>query len=308
VEPVVTIPNFEEDLGGGYFSIDLSAFNWNRKRKGTHLLDPFGLTAKGLPMKRVPAGAVLENLKNKEKRADQIASIAHRSLRETLQADPDHAPDRLVEWLQKSVRTEGMGNHPADQVRKGLLERFTHAPVEKVISGEEPVPPVIGIKCLVLGSQNKVEVSRVDRNGEVFQHYQADPVIREMYVGYRTKDGEVDRRTPFLFTVNQVYGVRRLTAGGKMWVTEEANSPLRGRPHGSQEEWDSFLVRWKGELARLWEREGIALVFRLTQGCVVERVDGSRFQFRNFDRGRPWMKPASFKGINRVHRSPLSGS
>jgi hypothetical protein len=308
VEPVVTVPNFEEDLGGGYVSIDLTAFNWNRKRKGTHVLDPFGLTSKGLPIKRVPAATVLETLKDKGKRADQIASIAHRSLRETLQADPDDAPNRLVEWLQRSIRTEAMGNHPADRVRRDLLKRFRQAPVEKVLSGEEPVPPVIGIKCLILGSQNKVDVTKVDRNGKVFQHYQADPVIREMYVGYRMKDGELDRGKPLLFTVNQVYGVRRQTSGKKVWVTEAADSPLRGRPHGSREEWASFLARWRRELAHLWELEGIAQVFRITQGCVIERVDGSRFQFRNFDRGQPWMKTASFKGINRVHRSPLSGS
>ena len=33
VEPVEFVAFFEQDLGGGYCSIDLSAFNWNRRRK-----------------------------------------------------------------------------------------------------------------------------------------------------------------------------------------------------------------------------------------------------------------------------------
>jgi len=46
-------------------------------------------------------------------------------------------------------------------------------------------------------------------------------------------------------------------------------------------------------------------VFRIAQGCVVEKTDGTRFQFRNFDKGAVWMKADSFKEIARVYRSPL---
>src|SRR5207253_8848853 len=95
VEPVPFVPYFEEDLGGGYCSIDLSAFNWNRKRKATHVLDPFGQTAGGMPLKRQPASAVLEKLKDPKTRDGQIDRIAHAGLRQYLRSDLGKAAERF---------------------------------------------------------------------------------------------------------------------------------------------------------------------------------------------------------------------
>ena len=53
-------------MADGYCRIDLSAFNWNRRRKAAHKLYPFGKTASGLPMKRVPAATVLDELRRSE--------------------------------------------------------------------------------------------------------------------------------------------------------------------------------------------------------------------------------------------------
>jgi hypothetical protein len=300
---------FEQDLDGGYFAIDLSAFNWNRKRKATHVLDPFGLTADGRPLKRVPAQGVLSKLNDTATRQDQIKLIAHQGLRNFLNKDPSQAPGRFVGWVQKSVsaglKNSRMSEHPADKARKQLLESFVYAALDKVVSGELQIPHIIGIRCLNKGSENKLDVSRVGRNGRIFQHYQADPVVREMYIGYRSNDGKIDRQKPVTLTVNQAYAVRKKAGTGWLELELSATSALRGRSEGSRERLKDFLARWQEEFTDLCQREGIAKVFKLTQGCVIEKTDGSVFQLRNFDRSQPWMKGGSFQEIKRVYRSPL---
>jgi hypothetical protein len=309
VEPVAFGPYFEEDLGGGYCSIDLSAFNWNRGRKATHVLDPFGLTTSGLPLKRKPAAAVLADLRDPKKRDSQIAAVAHQGLRRLLEQQKEDAATCLVRWLQQTVQAgltpSETGTHPADVVRRRMLEAFVAAPVEKVVAGEVPIPPTVGVKCLNRGSQNKVDVVRVDRDGIPFQRYQADPVVRELRVGYRARDGVLDRARPVLFVVTQGYEVHRQAGGGRVPVDVPEESPLRGRPHGSRTPLKDFLARWREAFDQLCKGEGVVEVFSITQGCVVEKVDGTRFQFRNFDKGGTWMKAAAFRDIRRVYRSPF---
>jgi hypothetical protein len=309
VEPAPWVPFFEQDLGGGYCRIDLSAFNWNHGRKATHALDPFGQTTDGRPLKRVPAAEVLAELKDPARQAAQIALVAHPALRKTLEDGPkEEVAVRFVRWLQGTVQA-GLGQtrstHPADRARRQLHEAFVGAKPEKVVSGEESIPPTVGVRCLNLGSQGKTDVQRVGRDGCIFQRYQAQPVWRALYVGYRLRDGQPDRKKPVLFLVNQAHALRR-QAGGKRWpVDAPADSPLHGRPHGAQEPRRAFLTRWRSEFEALCQREGLAEVFQLVQGCVVEKEDGTRFQFRNFERGGAWMRAASFQGIRRVYRSPL---
>jgi hypothetical protein len=67
------------------------------------------------------------------------------------------------------------------------------------------------------------------------------------------------------------------------------------------------LARWREEFAGLCKKEGLEMVFRLTQGCVVEKLDGTLFQLRNSSRGEPWMTEAKpFQRIRKVYRSPLA--
>ncbi len=274
VEPVRFVEHFEQDLGGGYCRIDLSAFNWNRDRKATHVLDPFGQTAGGLPLKRRPAAAVLADLKDGSKREGQIEALAHPGLRAALQKDPARAAERFVAWLQGTVAAglrRGLGNHPSDRAREQLLRQFVQAPAERVLTGDEPVPPTIGVKCINKGSQNKLDVTRVGRDGKVFQRYQADPVVRELVVGYRMRDGAIDRSAPAVLVVNQILAVRRQSGGKRVPLDVEAGSPLLGRHHGSREPFKAFRARWAEAFARLVEREGLAEVFRIRQGCVIEK-------------------------------------
>src|SRR6266496_5232421 len=171
-----------EDRGGGYFEIQLAAFNWNRKRKATHVLDPFGMTRDGRPLKRIPAANVLDDLQKAKTRAQRIEDIAHRGLKTALQKTPEEAASRFLVWLKKSVQAglmnATMSQHPADLARLQLLQAFVAAPLEKLLAGEASIPLIIGIKCINRGSQNKIDVTRCDASGAVFQRYQADPVIR----------------------------------------------------------------------------------------------------------------------------------
>ncbi len=292
-----------------YCSIDLSAFNWNRGRKATHLLDPFGMTKSGIPLKRKAGAAVLQALNDPTKRLEQIENIANVGLRQVLTQAPEEAAVRFVRWLQGTIRAglrQGqMGNHPADVVRRQLLERFVEAAAERVVAGEEQIPSTVGVRCLVTGSQNKLDVVRVDRQGEEFQHYQAQPVVKELRVGYLMKDGGLDRSRPVLFFVSQGYEVRKQSGGKRVAVDVPIDSPLRGRSHGAREPLKDFLARWREALGKLFEVEGIVSVFIITQGCVIEKTNGTRFQFRNFDKGGEWMKTAAFRDIRRVYRSPL---
>ncbi len=308
IEAVKPIANFEDEMGAGYFEIQLAAFNWNRKRKATHVLDPFGMTSKGKPLKRIPAATVLADLKDGKTRPNRIADIAHRGLRKRLQDKPDDAPIRFLMWLKASVQaglTAGkMSEHPADKVRQQMLQAFVDAPLNKLLAVDEPIPGIIGIKCINRGSQNKIDVKRQDAAGEVFQRYQADPVVREMIVGYQERSGAVDRSKPILLVVSQAHELR--WEKDRICVTDDVSSPLRGRAHGSKEPQRQFLQRWHAAFEEFCKYQVIVKRFSIRQGCVIEYTDGTRMQLRNFDRGGIWMRKAAFKNIRCVYRSPLA--
>jgi hypothetical protein len=315
--PAVTapqfIPFFEGDLGDGYCRIDLSAFNCNRRRKAAHKLDPFGKTATGVPTKRIPAAAVLAELRQSEAGRDkQIALIAHRGLRRLLEANPAHASAALVRWLQKSVlaglRKNELSRHPADVARKRLLASFAAADVAALLSAENSItiPWIIGVKVLNAGPPRAVNVTRSINGNPAAQHYKSEAVIKTLFVGYCQGDGGPDRGRPVLFAVSQIDSVSRSI--GQRWqpLDLRPDSPLLGRSLGASEPIASFRQRWQAAFDALLAAEGLVKIFTVTQGCVLEKADGSRFQLRNFDKSEPWMTASTFKNIHRVHRSPLA--
>src|SRR5260221_7338809 len=82
-------------------------------------------------------------------------------------------------------------------------------------------------------------------------------------------------------------------------------SPLMGRPLGATGDLTAFRQQWAAAFANICKTDGIEKLFRLTQGCVIEKMDGSQFQIRNFDKSEPWMSSESLKDIRRIHRSPF---
>ncbi len=314
VEPVPFVEFFEEDAGNGYRTIALSAFNWNRRRKAAHKIDPFGKTAAGIPCKRCPAATVFAELrKNGTACTTQIGAIAHQGLRQALLNQIGDAPAALIRWLQRTtqagLRNRNMSSHPADRERLRLLETFVATPVADFLKPEQPatIPWVIGIRCLNLdtGGPRKVNVRRAINGNPAAQFYQSEAVVREMYVGYPMDHGKLNRRRPILFAVSQIGEVSGRHPRGWVQVDVAPDSPLRGRPLGATGELANFRQEWEAAFAELCKMEGIAKMFRLTQGCVVEKLDGTQFQLRNFDRAEPWMALNSFKDIHRIHRSPL---
>jgi hypothetical protein len=248
-------------------------------------------------------------LQDDKKRESRIGLITHCALRQHLQADPSTAPERFVVWLQQTTKAgleEGtMGNHPADVARRRILEEFVATPVAAVLSGDKPIPHTIGVRCVKLDSPQKYHVVRVNGREEPFQHYMAHPVLRELHVGYRHVNGELDRSSPVVYCVNQVYRLLERTGGRNVEVDLPPQSPLNGRALGSREPLKQFLERWRNAFKEFCQQQGIVERFRLTQGCVIEKTDGTSLQLRNFDRSMPWMKSDSFHHILRVHRSPL---
>jgi hypothetical protein len=314
VEPVAFVPFFERDTGGGYCTIDLSAFNWNRRRKAAHKLDPFGKTRAGVPVKRVSGADVLTELRGAVRdRDNQIAVIAHRTLRTKLESNREGAGETFVRWLQQATRAglenRNMSVHPADAERKRLLEQFVSTPIERFFAAENPatIPWLVGIRCLNrdTGSIRKVNVPRRIDGNLTAQWYQSEAVVKLLYVGYRWADGKIDRQRPILFAVGQADELSRQKSG--KWVPVEAppESPLRGRPLGSDGNFKSFRREWEQAFGELCRSEGIVKLFTVAQGCVLEKMDGTRFQLRNFDKSEPWMTAAAFKNIRRVYRSPL---
>lgn len=306
------IPHFEDDAGDGYAVISLSAFNWNRKRKAAHKLDPFGMTAKGEPVKRTTAaGILLELSKSAAARDKQIAAIAHANLRARLEKHREEAASQFVLWLQQSVSRglsrATMSNHPADVARRRLLEKFVAMDLASILSAEsgETIPLIIGIRVLSDVSARQVNIVRVLPNNPTGQHYQSEAVIKTLYVGYKKSAQGINRQKPILLCVGQNDAVSKRT-GGK-WVTLELppGHPLAGRSLGSAEPISEFGHRWKAAFDDLLQQEGISQHFFLSQGCVVEKEDGSRFLMRNFKTGEPWMTSDAFKNIRRVYRSPL---
>jgi hypothetical protein len=313
VEPIELISFFEEAIGNGYCTIDLSAFNWNRSRQSGHKLDPVGVTTGGYSIKREPATEVLTNLKDSGSRGDQIKQIAHPALRARLEADPAHAPERLVRWLQQTVKAGlaagRMGNHPSDQARQQLLTEFVESPVEAYLADDpekrKDIPRTIGIRCLGVRAAALFDVSRCDDAGRVYQHYKSDPHFRAIYIGYRMRHGSLDRSKPVQLCVNQVYTVTQRNSSGEMPLGVEASSPLHGRPLGSKGSMKAFLATWRKAFDEFCQAAGIVKRFLIAQGCVIEKTDGTRIQLRNFASDKPWAKGSPFRDIRRVYRSPF---
>jgi 5-methylcytosine-specific restriction endonuclease McrA len=314
VEPVPLIHFFEEDAGGGYADIKLEAFNWNRRRKASHKLDPFGKTASGMPVKRKPAPDVLsELLKSPTKRDKQINAIAHHSLREKLTQQRDGAPEEFVRWLQESIKTSLRSNntpsHPADCEKRRLLEEFVTANPAEVVSRDSTVdiPWTVGIRCLNqdTGSANKVIPRSVNGNPKA-QFYQSEPVRKMVYVGYCRNGETLDRTRPIVLSTTQVDALTERKQ--RSWVPLDdlpPESPLHGRPLGSTDCIREFRRRWQNAFDELCTKRGIVMMYRLTQGCVIEKSDGTRFQLRSFDISKPWMQNRPFHDILRVYRSPF---
>lgn len=256
---------------------------------------------------------MLHNLCDPARRSDQIERIAHPALRAILQADPEHAAERFVLWLQQSVKAglaaAGMGNHPSDRARERFLNAFVNSSVENYLTGvaekRRDIPRVIGIRCLNAGAPAMFDVSRSDRAGRIYQRYKADPRLRALYVGYRMRDGKLDRSRPVLLCVNQVYAVTERTSSGETPLNVPAGSALHGRPLGSGGNFKKFLADWQKAFDAFCDQAGIVKRFRLSQGCVIEKTDNTRFQLRNFTRDKPWMKGSPFRDIRRVYRSPF---
>jgi hypothetical protein len=325
VEPIERIEFFENDLEHGYLHIDLSAFNWNRQRKSGFKQDPFGATAQGEPLKRKPADEVLANLLSDKDRNGQIESIAHPGLRRLLESRPEEAARLFVDWLQKTTRRgfarAKRGTHPSDKARYAPLEAFSSMPVEdfirkKTVVGKaksgspaerETIPPTIGIRCINKGVRGKLTVTRLNGADGKVQRFAADPQYREWYVGYRDGDDGLPVRTePMLFAVNQGFAVKRKQ--GRAWVpvTDDEASILNGVHLGARGDRKLFSSRWRSELESVFQEQGIVKWFRVTQGCYIEKTDGTGFQLRSFDDKKAWMKNGPFENIHRVYRSPLS--
>ncbi len=312
VEGPEPIAYFEDDLGAGYFRIDMSAFNWNQKRKSGHRMDPIGMTRAGRPIDREPTAEVLKHLQKAASRPGMITRIAHPALRKALEAAPDRAAETFIAWLQQTteagLNANAMGRHPADQQRQAVLRQFTSTPVEHFLGDDATadVPGIVGVRCLKNTSASVFDVPRSDAAGRVFQHYKGDPRISRIYVGYRHRNGQLDRSRPVVYCVNQVHAVWQRTVGRDIDLDHPPGSPLRGRPLGSTEEPEkAFLAHWHAALDRLCAQAGIVKRFVLYQGCVLEKADGTHFQLRNFDKSQPWINANTFRHIRRVYRSPL---
>lgn len=298
------VPYFEKMLPGGYVEIALSNFNWNKKNQSGHGLDPVGVGKDGKDVKRYSADEFLngkKGLKDCIKRKDEkglrrcIESTRKKSLREAMLRDIWKADEIFLGWLRKSIGTDEMSQHPADLARGGSLESFA------VGTTENPTP-FHGIAQSVTGGN--FSVSRVDKNGKVISRFQAGPSLRAMIVGYKRVDGEIDESRPYLFEIRQTHQINFTDAQRKKLL---ANNPLvTGRPLGSQEAEKDFLVRWKAAWKDYCEQNDIGRYVRLTQGCVIERSDGSTMFVRNFDMSKTgYLRKEMLHSITRVYRSPL---
>jgi ferritin len=314
VQATTPISFFETDLGGGFFQIDLSAFNWNRKRHSEHKLDPVCISRSGRPCKRESAAGVFaELLKDEEQRKKQIEKIAHPALKKLLRENLSHAAEKFVAWLQKSIQVKialgKMGRHPSDQARKLLLEEFASTPCDQFLNADKKqrkdIPRTIGIRCEIAAAATKFDIARCDSSGNVFQNYMSGPKWRNIYVGYQMQNGQLNRQSPFEFWVNQLGKVTVWKGSASIPLDVMPDSPLLGRPLGGRMNIKEFQQSWAMAFDALCRDLGIKKRFSLGQGVVIEKMDGTVTLLRNFDKGKPWMSVATFRNIKRVYRSPL---
>jgi hypothetical protein len=102
-----------------------------------------------------------------------------------------------------------------------------------------------------------------------------------------------------------VYAVTQRNSSGETPLDVAASSPLSGRPLGSDGSMKEFLASWRKAFDEFCQEAGIVKRFLIAQGCVIEKMDGTRFQLRNFASDKPWAKGSPFRDIRRVHRSPF---
>jgi hypothetical protein len=200
-----------------------------------------------------------------------------------------------------------MSRHPADRQREKVIRQFAETPVEAFLGKEATadVPGIIGVRCLKASTAKVFDVVRCNASGKVFQHYKSDPRIRRLYVCYKAGEDGPNRAKPIIYCVNQVHRVWQRIGSRDVDLEFPADSPLHGRPLGSAEAEKAFLARWWTAFDRLCQEQGIAERFAVNQGAVVEKIDGTHLQVRNFDKNETWMAADTFCDIGRVHRSPL---
>ena len=323
------IPGFETLLPGGYVRVRLSSFNWNKKNQATCKLDPVGTNKiTGKDQKRASAAEFHKELKDlialvakeaaappeveaetappeaeagagkpkkrKKKPAlkmleQSIRKVTSSGLRTYLLADMLHADTRLLEYLRVSINTEGMGTHPNDLNRRKLLDDFR--------AGKNDEIPQMGISLTKAGGN--FTVPRKTDSQRLGRFQAAHSSLQCLYVGYQREKGVLEEKL-VIFKVNRIFQVTE----PKVKVPND--SPLvTGRPLGSQEKEADFSARWVAAFREYCRTQGIERVERVTQGCVIERDDGSCFYVQNLDLSKNLLTPAALRDIKNVFRSPL---
>ena len=309
--------------------VRLSSFNWNKKNQATCKLDPVGTNKiTGKDQKRASAAEFHQELKDlialvakeaaappeveaetalpeaeaasgkrktrKKKPAlkmleQSIRKVTSSGLRTYLLADMLHADTRLLEYLRASINTEGMGTHPNDLNRRKLLDDFR--------AGKNDEIPQMGISLTKAGGNFTVPRKA---DSQLLGRFKAAPSsLQCLYVGYQREKGVLEEKL-VIFKVNRIFQVTE----PKVKVPND--SPLvTGRPLGSQEKEADFSARWVAAFREYCRTQGIERVERVTQGCVIERGDGSCFYVQNLDLSKNSLTPAALRDIKNVFRSPL---
>ena len=333
---------FEEEDARGYRTVELAAFNWNRRRQSWMKDTVYGHTAAaeeaspypgGTPLIRKPLADLLvafvppAGKPPKPGEPEKVAAaIAHAALRgrvlSALEANgPRAAAEALLCWNQDRTRDGLRGGaetaHPSDRARRADLRRFVRTPAADFLREDDPaaVPPAVGVRIYAVGSRGKNPLARDLPGRPAAQRMQEDGKAF-LVVGYpRDAAGAVRDDKPVRLTVSHsgavtvngpVFGEAAKAAKAEAAAGFAPGHPLAGCPFGDPDRTRVAGADWGAAFADLCGRLGLARVIRLSQGCVVERRDGSRFQLRNFQGGKPWTATANLSGIRRVLRSPLS--
>jgi hypothetical protein len=307
----LAIPGFEDLLPGGYFNVDLAKFNWNHRNSGVQRQGIFGWNSKAeLPTLRIAAADLAAQLikadENSKKGArlgkvsKLVENILHPQLRAVLNRakdneKPGHAcAEALTEWLRRTIKNSlphaKFSNHPADKSRQQLLAKFSQG-------NTESIPVTIGIKMLRPSDNRAVNLSRVDKHGNVIHRYRADPGLVAKIVGYRKTNDGIDRSKPLIFDWRQSWALvpkrRKLPA--------MPEGVLNGRAYG-QTMPDS--KQWFEALKSYFREIGVAECVIVKQGNVVQYDDGGSCYIRNFSSTQGF-KPGMLKGIIGVRRTPF---
>jgi hypothetical protein len=113
--------------------------------------------------------------------------------------------------------------------------------------------------------------------------------------------------SPEVYAVTPSLRVMRLQGTTKVPLAFPAGSPLLGRPHGRSIKTRAFLRAWAQAFEAFCHGRGLIRMFRMTQGCVVEKTDGGFFQMMNFVNNAEWMtREVPFWCVRRVYHSPFA--